>query len=559
MNKGIKLLILFLIVLGEAIAQEKGEWYKGEAADGKFGMDLHRTQEFLKNKKTKKQPIVAILTTGIDHEHEYLEKSIWVNPKEKDDGKDNDKNGYVDDINGWNFIGSADGENFMEFTSIEGDREWLRLKDKYANLFYDGKDYFTLTDGQRVKVPAPLDMDEYNYFYNLLLTRSTPLGSTYASTNFSYIIADYVNKWDNYLNEVNPGVTRDKMFSDDYMIQLKDNVIARNDSLEKISFSFVSIYANFLKPYFKSDSVKSTPWSYPYNNFAKDQIEKNNKGYEDILRKSLDKRAEIIGDKDYLDFDDRFYGNNVLLTTNSMLGTVQAGIIKSISPEAKVLPLIISAVQGDPYIKDIVNAVKYAVSKGADVIVLPAQNALCPIEQRIKYAEALKEAESNGAVLITSVVENYTDLNTTEYYPSSDMDSRFMLNSLITVANSDSLGNPTDNSSFGDGKLDIYAPGQLIYSSTPGDLYRSVNSTVLGANMVAGVAALIKTYFPKMGGEQIREIIMNNVTLREGYELEKKIVINDKTTTDLFLFEQLCTSGGILNSYNAIQAAFSNK
>lgn len=109
------------------------DWYNcSSGEDGVYGAEVNKAYEFLKGKKVKKRPVVALIGTGLDVEHEDLKQAIWVNPKEKADGKDNDKNGFVDDINGWNFLGGKNGQ-VMEALMQEGDREFLRLKDKYAD------------------------------------------------------------------------------------------------------------------------------------------------------------------------------------------------------------------------------------------------------------------------------------------------------------------------------------------------------------------------------------------------------------------------------------------
>lgn len=72
---------------------------------------------------------------------------------------------------------------------------------------------------------------------------------------------------------------------------------------------------------------------------------------------------------------------------------------------------------------------------------------------------------------------------------------------------------------------------------------------------VAGVAALIKAYYPKLTGAQIRNILLESVTSRDGVEVEKGIRVNGKQAQDLFLFDELCLSGGILNAYQAVVAA----
>ena len=110
--------------------QSELDWYNCSfESDGVYGAEINRAYDFLKGRKIKKRPVVALIGTGMDVEHEDLKDAIWKNRKEKADGKDNDKNGLVDDVNGWNFLGGQDGK-VMESTMREGDREFFRLKDK---------------------------------------------------------------------------------------------------------------------------------------------------------------------------------------------------------------------------------------------------------------------------------------------------------------------------------------------------------------------------------------------------------------------------------------------
>lgn len=110
-----------------------------------------------------------MIGTGLDVEHEDLKQAVWVNPKEKANGKDDDKNGLVDDINGWNFLGGKDGR-VMETITREGDREFFRLKDKYADYITSNGEFFKIIDGKRTLVPAPENLSEYVYYK----TRGTP-------------------------------------------------------------------------------------------------------------------------------------------------------------------------------------------------------------------------------------------------------------------------------------------------------------------------------------------------------------------------------------------------
>lgn len=208
-------IILFYLIANTINAQNPGEWYKSNIENGLYGIELPKAQEFLKSKRVKKAPIIAIIGGGADIEHEVLKNSIWNNPKEIADGVDNDGNGYVDDINGWNFIGGKDG-SIMEFTMNEGDREWLRLKDKYADIVFDGKQYFKYVDGVKTIISKMDNIDEYKYFINLLLRRKTAMGPSYYGHVFSYVMKDYVNIWDEELRQMFPGKERNEISIEDF-------------------------------------------------------------------------------------------------------------------------------------------------------------------------------------------------------------------------------------------------------------------------------------------------------------------------------------------------------
>lgn len=127
----------------------------------------------------------------------------------------------------------------------------------------------------------------------------------------------------------------------------------------------------------------------------------------------------------------------------------------------------------------------------------------------------------------------------------------------MTVAASDMNGNPLVATNFGLENLDLFAPGQDIYSSYTGDTYRSESGSQMAATLVSGVAALVKSYYPTLTAQQLREVLMKSVTDRSDAEVEKQAVIyqdgTPRLTKDLYLFEDLCASGGILNAAKALE------
>lgn len=526
------------------------DWYNCSFdKDGVYGAEVNKAYDFLKGKKIKKRPVVALIGSGMDIEHEDLKQAIWVNPKEKADGKDNDKNGLVDDINGWNFLGGKDGQ-VMEATMREGDREFLRLKDKYADYIFDGKNYNKVIDGKLTKVADPENIEEYNYYRNQVLPES-PMAGTYSGWQLTYVLKAYADKFDQMMKERFPGK---ELTEADFSICYDPK--APRDSLSEVSFMMCAMGFGV---------YKTDKWETVYSGIKSGaQIEQAKAEYErKVGQFGADGRKDIIGDN-YLDINDNKYGNNVLLTADAAIGTMEAGIIvakrenglggNGIMDQAEIMTLRVAA-NGEPYLKDIALAIRYAVDHQADIIMLPVQNTLYPEDQKKWISEALEYAESKGVFCVTPAWEGAQDLAVETYYPNRWMTGKKELTNLMVVCSSDKNGNPSMNSNYGAKEVDLYAPGMEIYSTYTGDTYQCGTGLGLAAATTVGVAALIKAYYPHLTGTQIRNILLETVTSRKDAEVEKGIVVDGKPTQDLFLFGDLCLSGGIINAYQAVVAA----
>ena len=535
---------------GSAKTQAELDWYNcSYEEDGVYGAAVNKAYEFLKGKKLGKRPVVAFVGTGMDVEHEDLKESIWVNKKEKADGKDNDKNGLVDDINGWNFLGGKDGQ-VLETSLREGEREFLRLKDKYADYITNNGEFFKIIDGKRTKVEPPADMGEFLYYKNEVQPESQ-LAQAYGGWVFAYVIQEYAQKFKEQLEAKFPG--RQHTMED---FQICYNPDMPKDSLRDGVFVLIAYGASI----YKTNDLNEI-----YKMFVEPAVENGKKRYEETCERLCDGgRESVVGD-DYLDINDRVYGNNVLLTSDAVTGTMQAGIVggkrgnglggDGIMDEAEIMALRVNAGSGEPCLKDMALAVRYAVDHGADVIVLPQQNTLYPINQMQWMCDALRYAEKKGVLVIVPVWELSQNLSEVTFYPNRWMDGEKELTNLMVVASSDREGNPSMKANYGAKELDLFAPGINIYSTYIGDTYQTGTGTGLSAATVAGVAALVKAYYPELTGTQIREILLRTVTQRADAEVEKGIIVEGKSAQDLFLFEELCLSGGIVNAYQAVVEA----
>src|SRR5689334_15906181 len=119
----------------EDTANVPKDWFlKDPEADHLQGISVEKTYMTLLKGKPSKTVLVAVIDSGIDIEHEDLKDVIWTNEDEiAGNGVDDDKNGYIDDVHGWNFLGGKDGKNVDEDT-YEVTREYGRLKPLYEHM-----------------------------------------------------------------------------------------------------------------------------------------------------------------------------------------------------------------------------------------------------------------------------------------------------------------------------------------------------------------------------------------------------------------------------------------
>lgn len=531
--------------------QSDRDWYNCSfEKDGVYGARVNEAYEFLKGKKAKTRPIVALIGTGVDTEHEALKANIWKNKKEKADGKDNDKNGYVDDVNGWNFIGGKDGQ-VMPSVMREGEREFLRLKNKYGDVVSDGGVYYSFATGKK-EIFTPENPEEFNY-YREHVYKESRLAQAIASKWMNHVSADYVRLFDKEVRAKFPN--KEKFTVKEVIETCAPN--KGDTSIRGMILYGIQIVAS---------TRKTDDWESIYHVFvAESRFTDGQEKYDQVYKRyGNDGRQTIVGDN-YLDINERVYGNNILLTADAAIGTMIAGVIAGqrgvegrnnpIADQAEIMTLVVQAGEGEPYLKDMALAMRYAVDHGASVIVLPQQNTLYPEDQKQWMSEAIRYAEGKGVLVIVPVHELSRDLGEDTFFPNRWMDGGKEFTNLMTVGMSDKNGMPSANSNFGAKELDIFAPGMKVLSTCTGDTYQYGNGVPMAAATVAGVAALIKTYYPKLTGSQIRDIMLKSVTARQGVELEKNVQREGKKYVDLFLFEQLCLSGGIVNALEAVKIA----
>ncbi|MEP7110523.1 MAG: S8 family serine peptidase [Ferruginibacter sp.] len=515
------------IVIGQNDSQQ-GWHLEDLKTSGYYGISLEQAYHFLNEKKLKSTPvIVAILDDGIDTSHEDLQKELWVNRKEiPGNGIDDDGNGYIDDVHGWNFLGNRDGRNVYS-TSSEWIRVYWRYKAKYEGVNIDT----TLLD----------QAQKYEYAI-WQKARSGVVGKGMKE--------DELNNLRTYLaNAVFCDSILKPKFPGEEFTAKQLAVFKTGDKLEKdVREFFLDLFKQFTMP----DAT---------NHFVVDEIQKYVVG--EMRRASGDKvppednRRDITGDDETIE-KNRWYGNGNVNDVTLMHGSHVAGIVgadrtnglgmKGIADNVQIMMVRTSA-DGDEYDKDIATGIRYAVDNGAKVINMSFGKSLSPDKKFID--DAVKYALAKDVLLVQAAGNSKRNIDAFDNFPNPKyLFTDSVAPNWITVGASDPAGKAAEFSNYGAKLVNIFAPGVAIYATVPGgNKYMSWDGTSMAAPVVTGVAALIRSYFPGLRAEDVKKIIEQTVTIPGSETL--KPGIREKVA-----MKNLCTSGGIVNAMNAVKLAF---
>jgi len=511
----------------------KGWHLLDRQADGFYGISLKQAYDFIKSKKLKSRTVVvAVIDSGIDTTHEDLRPVLWRNPKEVPGNFiDDDKNGYVDDIYGWNFIGGKDGKN-VETDSYEAARVYHRLKSKW-----EGKDISTMKLSKD-------ELDEYNMWKraekNIVGDTKTSslemlfLKRAYSSAMKSDSILKAALNKERYtgkdLESFNPTESEIKKAK-----AMMLSLFQGNEAMETSNKEFLEGFGDYVNGEEKKAEAGSVaPKEY---------------------------RAEIVKDN-YADFNDRFYGNgDVMASSKSALhGTHVAGIIGAarnngigvdgIADNVKLM-MIRAVPDGDEHDKDVALAIRYAVDNGAQVINMSFGKGFSPEKRWVD--EAVKYAETKGVLLVHAAGNDAKNIDTTFNYPGPVFQvDNYRSPVWITVGAS---GDPKIGgftaafSNYGKQEVDVFAPGVRIYSTIPGsNTYGNLQGTSMASPVVAGLAALIMQYFPTLSAQQVKMVIEKSAQA-PGAKAK------NPETQELVDLTDISKTGGIINAYEAVKLA----
>lgn len=523
MRKRIVTAISFFAVFS-ASAQElktKPNWFNLDyEKDGVRGMSVERAyDELLKNRQSSKV-VVGVIDSGIDIYHEDLQGKIWVNKGEiAGNGKDDDGNGFIDDINGWDFIGAANGEDIKD-----EQLEVTRMVRKYKAMFGEN--------------PKKRLIKKYKAEYNDYQTYQKEIDEKVKEAN--KYLPMYKELYENYktVAKILKAHLKVDELTPDMVEGIKEASADRSvRQAKQFYLNMISMGANEAD---LRDGVEYYEGQVKYN-----------------YNLEYNPRA-IIGD-DLTKLQYGQYGNNEVVGPDAMHGTHVAGIIganrsnevgvKGVAENVEIM-VVRCVPNGDERDKDVANAIRYAVDNGASIINMSFGKSRSPEKKWVD--EAIQYAMTKGVLLVLAAGNDNLDVDRYVHYPSKFYTKGGEAQNLISVGAlnfKEGEDLVADFSNYGKKTVDIFAPGVAIYSTVPGSKYEEKQGTSMAAPAVTGVAALLKSYFPSLTAEQLKKLIVDSA-IPMG---DQSVIKPGESKT--VKFSELSNSGGIINAYSAVKAA----
>jgi len=498
------------------VTEAPNDWQLLDAStDGVPGLGVRRAErELLAGRTPARTVVVAVIDGGADTTHIDLKANLWTNPREvRGNGRDDDANGFVDDIWGWNFLGGRNGEN-VNWDTLELTREKVRCSSLAQ----------TASDSTRARCEAVArDFEAKRTELQQMSAQITMMDGMYSRT--ARVLGGAL------------GVSGDSL-TVERVTALKpasDSVRAARDLFLRMAASGIS--AEVLK-----EAREDVTGRLQYG-----------------LNTDFNPRT-IVGDNPN-DPRERGYGNRDVMGPDSKHGSHVAGIIGAVRGNNTGVDGIASAVRlmvlravpnGDERDKDVANAIRYAVDNGAQVINMSFGKDYSPGKSMVD--EAVRYADSRGVLLVHAAGNDGKDLAESASFPTPlYADGGRAANWIEVGASSwqggEKLAAPFSN--YGKAQVDVFAPGVDILSSVPGGGYARESGTSMAAPVVSGLAALLMSYFPNLTAADVKRLILDTATKYTDTMVVKPGAENGEKVP----FGALSATGGVVNAYAAIRAA----
>ena len=489
--------------------------------DNLYGVGADRAYNDIIKFKSRKEIVVAVIDSGVDIYHEDLKDIIWINEDEiPDNGIDDDGNGYIDDIHGWNYIGGIDGSH-LNYETLEETRVLKMLQDKASR-------------GEEL-TKAEIELKNIAQdFVEAGLSKYKPI----------YLQAVEDEK----IYEENKKLLKEKTGID--VVFLTDLVDIESDDEDVTAAvdKMISIWKSYSGG---PDGIKRV-------------VEKTGYYVNIGYNPDYNGRTNIVGDIPS-DFSDTNYGNNDVKGPDSRHGTHVAGIIaasrdndlgiKGIADNVKIMALR-AVPNGDERDKDIALAIRYAADNGAKIINMSFGKKISPYKEEVD--KAFEYAASKGVIFFhsagNSALDNDGGLTS---FPNSYKREGSGVLTVNTIPNWIEVGASTkDNgmgiaarfSNYGAEAVTLFSPGHRIYATTPENTYQALSGTSMAAPVASGVAAIVMGLYPELSAIEVVELIKHTVSKRSLLPVNRP----GDTLGLPVMFSNLCETGGIINLFNIV-------
>jgi len=505
--------------------------YLDPATDSVAGISLSKAYDLLRGRPAV-PVIVGVLDSGVDITHDDLRSLIWTNPREQPGNQtDDDKNGYVDDQNGWNFLGAPNGVT-SEYGQPEITHTYQLFRSKYDTAN-----------------PAKLSQIEKRQYDTYQAAKRLYLPRYQANRLKLMAFSDTVRFWQMARQLANqlPDTTTSA-------VTIRSAAVGQ----DSVAMTVRNLLADAYSP--------------QYGTFGR---------YIQLVRLNWERFRQVVGGEALIAYNpdyspsqtvgddpanpaERYYGAPTMRLDDApqlaVHGTHVAGIIGAVrgngigidgvADNVRIMPVSVVPANGDERDKDVANGIRYAVENGAKVINMSFGKRLSPHKEVVD--EAIRFAEERDVLIVHAAGNNGENYDSLPAYPSAQFTDGRVAQNVLTVSNSTARLNenlPARSSNYGVATVDLFAPGTDILSTLPGGRYASFSGTSMAAPCVAGVAALLRAYFPKLTAVQVKEILT-----KSSYKPSLNVRQPGRSAA-LVPFSTLSRSGGIVNAYRAVQMA----
>lgn len=510
-------------------------WYhKDFASSNVYGVNTQNAYRFLESKGLKAKPvIVGVLDSGVQVDHPGLIKNMWTNVNEiPNNGKDDDNNGYIDDIHGWNFIGGKNGDVY------DDNLEVTRVVKKYQSVF-EGPNS-TQNKANQAKMPEEFAM--YMTSKDIYTKKGVEAKQGYETYKRIQGMIPMMVQMLNGQNLTPEAVAnlkpadQNQAMALSVLTQVSQDPAVKGKSPAEVQ-KFLEGQMKEAVDYFEVQATKQ------YN-------------------LDFDPRASVVGDN-YDDYTQKNYGNNHYADPKGEHGTHVAGIIAGL-PQGKEVQygvgyktakiLVVRAVpNGDERDKDVANAVRYAVDNGAKILNMSFGKPVSPGKNVVW--EAFKYAQDKGVLLVKAAGNDNEDIAENVYFPTNYKnvaDAKPFINNMIVVGAStnDNEFLRADFSNYNQKLVNVFAPGEKIYSTVPGAKYEYLQGTSMASPVVAGAASVLLAYMPNLTPVQIIESLV-----KTSNKSTVNAMIKSNTNNS---FNLISEAGGVIDLKKAAEYAYAN-